>query len=100
MIDSDRKIAILGDMKELGEFALEQHKAIIEFAIENGLHRVFVVGEEFCVAASAFDIQAFDSMDLLINHFRNEPIAENTVLIKGSRSMKMEQLIQLNEIWN
>lgn len=99
VIDSDQKVAILGDMKELGEYAQDEHKKIIDHAETLGLDQVYVVGDDFLAAHDHNKSMAFKTIDELIVLLRSQPFSAATILIKGSRGMRMEQLTELTELW-
>lgn len=99
-IESDHKIAILGDMKELGEFAIEEHRRIVEYSESFGFDQVYVVGEDFIHASAGSSVHAFSGVMGLVDHLMSLPLVASTVLIKGSRGMRMEQLTKLKELWN
>lgn len=85
-LDRPHKIVILGDMKELGSFSEEQHRKIAKLAHNSGFDAAFLVGEEF----AKVDPSAFANVEQLIPHLTN--IDNSSILIKGSRGMKMESL--------
>lgn len=95
--DTRQKIAILGDMKELGDSSLEEHKNIIEFASKSS-DIVCIIGEEMNNAFEMFEfdsnIMLFDTKEDIVNFVNT--IADNglIILVKGSRSMKMEDIIE------
>lgn len=85
------KIVVLGDMRELGDFSIESHKEIISLCGELGLEAVFV-GEEFMKAKS--NGTHYSSVEELIEDAGSAlAFNEKTVLLKGSRGMKMERLL-------
>jgi UDP-N-acetylmuramoyl-tripeptide--D-alanyl-D-alanine ligase len=90
------KLVILGDMFELGEMALQEHVAIVEMLLsQNNVMRI-VVGKHFYEAAKDMpDIEAFAEMTELKKWLAGNPPAGMFVLVKGSRGMKLEQLIEL-----
>jgi len=85
----------LGDLLELGADEIEQHKAIGFYARENKVDRLLAFGELSKHAATEFGTGAdwFSSKDALLQTLSNELGANSTVLVKGSRSMKMEQIV-------
>lgn len=91
------KIAMLGEMKELGSFSAEEHKKIIEEAETLGVDKLYLVGDDF--ADSGDHHVVMSHVDDLINLLRNEPMSGKTVLIKGSRSMQMEKLTKAKNLW-
>ncbi|UXP33233.1 UDP-N-acetylmuramoyl-tripeptide--D-alanyl-D-alanine ligase [Reichenbachiella agarivorans] len=94
----DYKIAMLGEMKELGSHAVIEHENIVKEAQKLGIKNLYLVGNEF-KKASEF-VHVLLDVDRLIEYLGDQKISGATVLIKGSRSMKMERLIMNQEIWN
>ncbi|WP_119845042.1 UDP-N-acetylmuramoyl-tripeptide--D-alanyl-D-alanine ligase [Reichenbachiella sp. MSK19-1] len=93
-----KKIAMLGEMKELGDYTMVEHERIVSEAEELGIKNLYLVGNEF-KKASEF-VHVLLDVDRLIDYLREDKISGATVLIKGSRSMQMERLIQNKEIWD
>lgn len=87
------KIAILGDMFEMGAYAASEHKRMIDLANQLRLDKVVFVGEEFVKQANPQDI-AFRTTGEAFNYFKQNPLKEATVFLKGSRGMKLEQLAE------
>lgn len=98
--DNPRKLALLGDMKELGEYSADEHVSIHRHISENKIPKAFFVGEEYLKALGSLEGRVFLSVDELISFLKKHPISNSTVLIKGSRSMAMEKLTEIKEIWN
>ncbi|MBX2985511.1 MAG: UDP-N-acetylmuramoyl-tripeptide--D-alanyl-D-alanine ligase [Bacteroidia bacterium] len=90
-VKADKKIAILGDMFELGDFAPSEHQSIFEMAQKAGFDKVITVGKEFCKVNHTAD--SFENTADLIEYFRNNQVCGNTILVKGSRGMKLEELL-------
>jgi UDP-N-acetylmuramoyl-tripeptide--D-alanyl-D-alanine ligase len=90
-----KRIFVMGDMGELGESAGEMHAEIGLFARRAGAHRLFALGEESAAAAKAFGEGAvhFDSAEALIAALRPEIEARSAILVKGSRFMRMERVV-------
>lgn len=89
-IEAAHKVAILGDMKELGEGSHEEHQKVVDFLKECGFERVMLVGPEFGGTSSSFehykDVKEVEA--LLAAH----PLQGCCVLVKGSNSMKLSEL--------
>lgn len=96
-----RKIAVLGDMRELGSFTEEGHRQVGELVSKFKIDYLFVIGEKSRdIARSA---QAAGMLEDHIYHFPEtiaagiflqERLRDNdVVLIKGSRGSKMEQVV-------
>ena len=89
--DGEHKVVILGDMRELGEESLEEHKRIIKQLQEMELERIWLVGEEFSKVAEE-GMRVFKDVEEVKEALRAEPISDSTILIKGSNSTKLHQL--------
>ena len=92
-IDGAYKIAILGDMFELGESAKEEHGHIAELASKMPLDQVILVGENFY--DTNFPAQKFSSFDNFSNYLKTSKLPKSTILIKGSRGMALERLTEI-----
>ncbi|QSS96357.1 UDP-N-acetylmuramoyl-tripeptide--D-alanyl-D-alanine ligase [Psychroflexus sp. ALD_RP9] len=96
-LDSKKKIAILGDMFEIGETSLKEHQQLLAYAKSLQLNDILLLGEEFKKASVEFEsISHFDSVENLIKHLKKSNLTNSSILIKGSRGMKLEVII--NEI--
>lgn len=89
-----RKILVLGDMGEVGERAGEFHAAVGGRARSAGVDRLYALGEHSALAVHDFGDGArhFASVAALVETLRKELDADTTVLVKGSRFMKMERV--------
>ena len=85
----------LGDMGELGESSVEMHAQVAAAARVAGVERIFVIGELAQLAAAEFGSGAVvcGDMDELIAVIRQNLHPKVTVLVKGSRLMRMERLV-------
>jgi UDP-N-acetylmuramoyl-tripeptide--D-alanyl-D-alanine ligase len=88
---SDKKLVLLGDMFELGEYSHAEHQKIVNLLEEKKLQNVVLVGEEFFKLETK-QFQKFKTTLECLNYLKNLNVSENTILIKGSRGMKMETL--------
>jgi len=86
---------VLGDMAELGPDSPALHRSIGERALRSGIDRLFCFGEQAREAAAAFGANAaiFDSIDALAVELRAESHAGVTILVKGSRCMRLDRLV-------
>jgi UDP-N-acetylmuramoyl-tripeptide--D-alanyl-D-alanine ligase len=86
---------VLGDMGELGEDAEELHRALGTTLREQGIDRLFAVGElsQATVAAFGDAGQWFASVDELVDAVGAQMSATVNVLVKGSRSARMERAV-------
>ena len=86
------KAVILGDMFELGNNASDEHKKIVEIVKNNKIDKSYFIGEDF--------FNSHDNTESLFFYKTKEnfyddvnKINEKQILIKGSRGMKMEEII-------
>ena len=86
---------VLGDMGELGSAAVEWHEKIGKAVRDMGMERFFAIGTLSRASVHAFGSggQHFADMRDLLSALRSEIYAGVTVLIKGSRSMRMERIV-------
>lgn len=89
------QILVLGDMAELGNGSAQLHQQVFEYAAASGISKLLCFGVKSAAAARASGFgQSFDSMDKLVSALQSQ-LSENThVLVKGSRSSKMERVVQ------
>jgi UDP-N-acetylmuramoyl-tripeptide--D-alanyl-D-alanine ligase len=90
-----KKILVLGDMGELGKAACDLHRTIGEEARLLKLDRLLTLGELSRCASDAYGqgAQHFSDMETLLDNLENWLDADVTVLVKGSRFMQMERII-------
>ncbi|MBS0359352.1 MAG: UDP-N-acetylmuramoyl-tripeptide--D-alanyl-D-alanine ligase [Proteobacteria bacterium] len=86
-----RRILVLGDMKELGPESKKYHEEIGHYAKEKGIESVLTFGDLTRFTSSAFghDSKHFTERDELIDYLKPLLNSETTILVKGSKSMKM-----------
>ena len=87
-----RKVALLGDMRELGEDAAAEHKRIVERLKDT---EAYLVGEEFARAAKGTPHKTFATSEDLAKYLSENPLEGCTVLLKGSHSIRMEKVIDV-----
>ncbi len=88
------KIALLGDMFELGGAAPEEHQKIADIADNEAIKLVVLVGKNFEVAAKKKNWIHFNSAAEAKPYFEALPFSNALILIKGSRGMKLESLLE------
>jgi UDP-N-acetylmuramoyl-tripeptide--D-alanyl-D-alanine ligase len=94
-LNVDNKIAILGDMFELGDASNNEHKNIIEKAIEANIEKIYFVGERFYENQILNQkVEYFKNLESLKARFDFSDYTNSTILIKGSRGMALERLLQ------
>ena len=87
------KVAFLGDMFELGKTAEKEHQEICNIATNMNFDQVFLIGENFFKTKS--DCSKFKSFDHLKETLNNKTLKNATILIKGSRGMALERILDL-----
>jgi UDP-N-acetylmuramoyl-tripeptide--D-alanyl-D-alanine ligase len=86
------KMVILGDMFELGDAADREHQAVVSrIATHLGVESI-VVGSHFAKAAEGTPIKAFETTKDLKEWLLQQRVSGMTILLKGSRGMKLEEL--------
>ncbi|CDF80493.1 UDP-N-acetylmuramoylalanyl-D-glutamyl-2,6-diami nopimelate--D-alanyl-D-alanine ligase [Formosa agariphila KMM 3901] len=96
ILKDTNKIAIIGDMFELGATAADEHQHIIDLASTLNINKVYVVGKLFnAIEIKSNHIKAFDAFEDFKIHFSSLDIAKSTLLIKASRGMKLERILDL-----
>ncbi|MEO9952803.1 UDP-N-acetylmuramoyl-tripeptide--D-alanyl-D-alanine ligase [Nonlabens sp.] len=97
--DYIHKIAILGDMFELGKYAKEEHQNIAYISQKLKINDVYLIGENFLKSEIKTAAQFKDLTEFLINtdiHTEKEQV----ILIKGSRGMGLEKILESDSLKN
>ncbi|MBE9608050.1 UDP-N-acetylmuramoyl-tripeptide--D-alanyl-D-alanine ligase [Chitinilyticum litopenaei] len=85
-------VLVLGDMGEVGDDAPERHYEIGSYAREKGITALFTLGAHMSEAARAFGSTHYATLDELLGALLPALPADSTVLVKGSRFMRMERV--------
>ncbi|GGJ00701.1 UDP-N-acetylmuramoyl-tripeptide--D-alanyl-D-alanine ligase [Halopseudomonas pertucinogena] len=90
-----RRVLVLGDMGELGDSEQQAHREIGEYARDRGLDALYATGPLSALAAEAFGAEgrSFDSRSALAAALKTELDPSVRVLVKGSRSAGMEEVV-------
>ncbi|WP_293885182.1 UDP-N-acetylmuramoyl-tripeptide--D-alanyl-D-alanine ligase [Sphingobacterium sp. UBA1498] len=94
IIDADKKAIVLGDMFELGEESFEEHKKIVENVRSIPADRKIFVGKEFFVHQYKGG-EFYETTAEAKQAIRDTPVMNSTVLLKASRGMAFENLVEL-----
>jgi UDP-N-acetylmuramoyl-tripeptide--D-alanyl-D-alanine ligase len=103
-ISAKRKVLILGDMFEMGEEAAIEHEAVINKAMETPVDERIFIGKDFFEAGTSMDHVPwtmdknpifYKTAEDAIAGLKANPIKNSTILIKGSRGMALERLVEL-----
>jgi UDP-N-acetylmuramoyl-tripeptide--D-alanyl-D-alanine ligase len=92
-----RRIAVVGDMLELGEKSLEIHREVLDFVKEKNFDQIILVGKQ--MDAVNQDVKLKNSKNYLDSILASLEFAEilndgDIIYLKGSRGMKMEKIIE------
>ncbi len=93
------RVLVLGDMGEVGDRAVEFHREIGAYARERGIDSLYALGAMTSETVDAYGPGArhFDDVAQLIAELQSKADATATVLVKGSRFMRMERIVQALE---
>jgi UDP-N-acetylmuramoyl-tripeptide--D-alanyl-D-alanine ligase len=95
-LDAESKIAILGDMFELGSESIKEHKKIIDLLINETKIETYFVGKDFFECKIEIPhIFFFNSYNDFLEIFKIKNLHNKTILIKGSRGMALERTLDL-----
>lgn len=92
-LKADHKIVILGDMFELGDASLEEHQQIVNMATQMNFNDYYFIGEHFYLTKENENL--FKTFDDFKNDFENNIPSNSSILIKGSRGMRLERVVEL-----
>jgi len=95
-LKAENKVIILGDMFELGDESPEEHKLVLELITSENNTAVYTAGPYFFEAAESYpNIQRYKTTEELGEALAKRKPENATILIKGSRGMKLEQITHL-----
>lgn len=92
-----QRLLVVGDMGELGADEQKLHQELGAYARQAGIHQLFALGELSRHTAFAFgdDARHYVTVEQLVAAIKPLMNAQTTVLIKGSRFMRMERVVAL-----
>lgn len=90
-------VLIVGDMAELGDAAINLHSDVGQYAQQQGVDQIYAVGQYAGAICQGNEsrCQAFDAVEKLMAYLSKQQIEQGTVLVKGSRSMRMERIVEM-----
>ena len=97
--ERQRRVLILGDMLELGDWSEREHAAIIEMAAQDPEAELLLVGPEFAkaydgLAEKPANVTLCPTRDDLLSLLKVSPVEHSLVLVKGSHGMGLEQALE------
>ncbi|MDO5104339.1 UDP-N-acetylmuramoyl-tripeptide--D-alanyl-D-alanine ligase [Capnocytophaga sp.] len=93
--DFQKKVLVLGDMFELGDYADAEHQAVVNLVEKHLWEAVFLIGENFAKTKHKYAV--FPSFEAFKDVFDSSVFADCLFLIKGSRGMALERVLPLFE---
>ena len=94
-IDAENKVLIIGDMLELGEYTISEHQYIINLVDNLNFKDIILVGNVFCEVCKNPDYKCFKNSLEAKGWLAKNPFYNSTILIKGSRGIKMEEVLDV-----
>ncbi|MGZ3777986.1 MAG: UDP-N-acetylmuramoyl-tripeptide--D-alanyl-D-alanine ligase [Mucilaginibacter sp.] len=99
-LSANHKVLILGDMFEMGQESASEHQAVIKKALDTDVDERIFIGPDFAGSrksevGSRKPAVFYATVEEAIAAFKAHPIRNSTVLIKGSRGMALERLVDL-----
>ncbi|WP_037319106.1 UDP-N-acetylmuramoyl-tripeptide--D-alanyl-D-alanine ligase [Salegentibacter sp. Hel_I_6] len=90
------KIAIVGDMGELGAASETEHQVIVNFLENTNISEIYLVGKKFKkTTTSRPNIIKFENTENIKKHLKLAEIQNSSILIKGSRAMALENILEV-----
>ena len=88
-----KKIAILGQMNELGKHTEIEHKQLVDWIKASPIDDCYWVGSAF--APFVYSDKYFSTVDQAMDYFSKTPLGQASLLVKGSRSFTLEKLVDV-----
>jgi UDP-N-acetylmuramoyl-tripeptide--D-alanyl-D-alanine ligase len=92
-MEADSKIAILGDMLEMGNYSAAKHQEIYEQALACGFERLILVGKEFMELDVTEEVLQFLKVEDLKKWLDAQHFENTHFLVKGSRGIRLEKVV-------
>ena len=89
-----KKMVILGDMFELGDDAPKEHQHIANLSEQLKFDNIILVGNEFSKTQTSDAVLKFKTTEAAHIWFQQQDFTGSEILLKGSRSMKMEKILE------
>ena len=93
MMEGKHKVVFLGEMAELGNESEQEHRQLVDLVKSMNFEKVILVGQKFSPHISALPASYFLSSADAAQWTKDQNIKDATILIKGSRSSKMEVVL-------
>ena len=99
-MNAKRRIAVLGDMKELGENELALHFEVGEYAAKSSVDVLITVGElakKIAEGADGIEVYSYDTVEAALDEIEDILHKDDVILVKASHSMHFEQIVKYLE---
>lgn len=93
LMQVEPKMAILGDMRELGAVSAEEHQKVVDFLMEHNVTDVWLVGAEFQKTNCQY--RKFPDVNAVKDELSVNPLKDKYILIKGSNGIRLFELPEL-----
>lgn len=93
-LKADNKVVILGAMRELGAESEAEHEKVVRMVKDNAIDQAYFFGDEY-VKTSADPKDVYTDFDVMAQSIKQTLKPYSTILLKGSRSMKMERVLEV-----
>ena len=95
-LDKENKVAILGDMFELGEESFQEHKHIVALLQNESSVATYFIGSHFYASKIESNfVFFFENFDAFAEKLQEQKLDNKMILIKGSRGMALERTLEL-----
>ena len=88
------RLMVMGDMGETGTQAEAFHREVGEYAVSRAIEQVWAVGKDMKAAAQMSGVQHWETVEALLAEHPQAPAGIASILVKGSRFMKMERVVR------
>lgn len=89
------KMVILGDMLELGDESAKEHDTIVNLLKKKNITNLLLVGPFFKESGKIIDAKTFSDSEEVVDYLKLHPVKDTTILIKGSRGIKLEKVVEV-----
>lgn len=94
LMEGNHKLVFLGEMAELGKESEEEHRQLVDLVKSLNFEKVIFVGKKFSSLLTSLSAGYFESSAEAASWIKDQKISGATILIKGSRSSKMETVLE------
>lgn len=93
-MDTPNKMVILGDMLELGTESEKEHDAVVAMLQTHNIQNAILVGPCFMQSGKKTITKCFPNSNEALTYLKQHPIKGFTILVKGSRGIKLEKVVE------